>query len=172
MNKKGKEGGSTWFNRRQTEIPLFKINKKKKKKGQTGLRRGDAGEGSGGAGHSAAGIGGPAEPHARGGAGRQENTIKVIIFRVCEQVFGAGGRLYSRRSSLLRGGQPPHPEGFGSLGPEVGTPWLEQNWGFRRAVKRSAFEWAWGGGRGDKSSRWGRQRGVSSFIPQVPKGDL
>lgn len=32
MNKKGKEGGSTWFNRRQTEIPLFKINKKKKKK--------------------------------------------------------------------------------------------------------------------------------------------
>lgn len=31
MNKKGKEGGSTWFNRRQTEIPLFKINKKKKR---------------------------------------------------------------------------------------------------------------------------------------------
>ena len=30
MNKKGKEGGSTWFNRRQTELPLFKINKKKK----------------------------------------------------------------------------------------------------------------------------------------------
>lgn len=36
MNKKGKEGGSTWFNRRQTEIPLFKINKKKKKKGRQG----------------------------------------------------------------------------------------------------------------------------------------
>jgi hypothetical protein len=34
MNKKGKEGGSTWLNRRQTEIPLFKINKKKKKKSE------------------------------------------------------------------------------------------------------------------------------------------
>lgn len=45
MNKKGKEGGSTWFNRRQTEIPLFKINKKKKKAdgasvGQRGPGRG------------------------------------------------------------------------------------------------------------------------------------
>lgn len=33
MNKKGKEGGSTWFNRRQTELPLFKINKKKGRQG-------------------------------------------------------------------------------------------------------------------------------------------
>ena len=40
MNKKGKEGGSTWFNRRQTEIPLFKINKKKKKRADRAEARG------------------------------------------------------------------------------------------------------------------------------------
>lgn len=45
MNKKGKEGGSTWFNRRQTEIPLFKINKKKKK--QTGRVWGSGGRAGG-----------------------------------------------------------------------------------------------------------------------------
>lgn len=45
MNKKGKEGGSTWFNRRQTEIPLFKINKKKKK--ADGASAGQRGPGRG-----------------------------------------------------------------------------------------------------------------------------
>ena len=56
MNKKGKEGGSTWFNRRQTEIPLFKI-KQKKKKSRQDEGAGTLGESSGGAGHFAAGIG-------------------------------------------------------------------------------------------------------------------
>lgn len=71
MNKKGKEGGSTWFNRRQTEIPLFKINKKKKS------RRGEC-----------------------GAAGAGQGAHESSSFRACSQVLGAGlGRRGSPRGA-------------------------------------------------------------------------
>lgn len=68
MNKKGKEGGSTWFNRRQTEIPLFKINLKKKADRAKG--QGRWGKVAAEPGTLQPGSEGSAEPHARGGAGK------------------------------------------------------------------------------------------------------
>lgn len=65
--KKRKEGGSTWFNRRQTEIPLFKINKKKERERQTEEKRDDAG-----------GKGGRKTPRRR--CGQIRNWISGIIF--------------------------------------------------------------------------------------------
>lgn len=68
MNKKGKEGGSTWFNRRQTEIPLFKINKKKK--ADRAKAQGRWGKVAAERGTSQPGSERQAGPHVRGGAGR------------------------------------------------------------------------------------------------------
>lgn len=108
MNKKGKEGGSTWFNRRQTEIPLFKINKKKKKKSRQGESVGTLGESSRGSGHFAARTGDP--PGRTFGEGPGElSTIKVFIFRVCaSRCLGLGTGFIRTPSSGAA-----HPEGFG-----------------------------------------------------------
>lgn len=108
MNKKGKEGGSTWFNRRQTEIPLFKINKKKK--GRQGESAGTLGESSGGAGHFAAGIGATGWA-ARSGRGRESWTPLKFLFFVSVRagVWGWGP------TSLPPPPAPgaAHPEGLG-----------------------------------------------------------
>ena len=117
-----------------------------------------------------------AEPAARRGWGTGELLYKVLSFRVCGQLSGAGGRRYWRRPSLLRGDSLPHPpsEGLGSSGARGLNPWLERNWGSWRAVKTSALERAWGGGRGDKAA--GGAAGEAKLLrrpfPQAPKGDL
>lgn len=103
MNKKGKEGGSTWFNRRQTEIPLFKINKKKKKADR------EKAQGRWG---KVAAERGTLQPDPRDRLGRtlgegpgELGTIKVFIFRVCaSRCLGLGAG--SIRPPLA-GGSPP-----------------------------------------------------------------
>lgn len=131
MNKKGKEGGSTWFNPRQTEIPLFKINKKKKKKRQTGPKRRDA---RGKWLRSRA----LCSRDRRGRLGRTRGegpgelgTIKVLVFRVCASRCLGLGASFSRAPPRPRRGQTTQrdggpeslrsePPGWGGIGDSCG----------------------------------------------------
>lgn len=162
MNKKGKEGGSTWFNPRQTEIPLFKINKKKKK-GRQGQSAGTPRESSCGAGHFVAGIGGIGSVTPSGKDRESWAPLKFLFFvSVRAGVWGWGPALVAP----LPSSGADHPEGFGKLEPEVGTPRLGRNWGLGRGRRRRELPLiarAWGGGHGDKSSRWGGRGGGSPF---------
>lgn len=106
MNKKGKEGGSTWFNRRQTEIPLFKINKKKKKERKSA---GTLGESSGGTGHFAAEIRGICRA-VRSWSGRESWAPLKFLFYVSVQ---AGVWAWGPALSVSHFAGTAHPEGLG-----------------------------------------------------------
>lgn len=128
MNKKGKEGGSTWFNPRQTEIPLFKINKKKKK----GESAGTLGESSRGAGHFVAGVRviGSASPSGK----NQESwaPLKFLFFvSVRAGVWGRGPASFAPRPPLV-GGSPPRGIRIiraGGRNPQAGAELGTQGWG-------------------------------------------